>query len=140
MCGLFEELGGECERQYGNVIVTDANTDTQVIRPPWTAPANKFGILELIIVSNQHASAETLIKFFDSELVTSGTPGTTLPPVIGTAAAPLIPWFNLAAGSQLILDKNSCPNIPILGGLSVQTTQQPVHVYAQIVVKSRGGG
>lgn len=137
--GLIEELGGECERQYNSVIVTVANTDTQVIRPSWTAPANKYGVLELIIVSNQHASADTLIKFFDSEIVTSGTPGVTLPPVRGTAAAPLIPWFNLAAGSQMILDKNSCPNITLLGGLSVQTTQQPVHIYAQIIVKARGG-
>lgn len=136
--GLFEELGGECERQSNCVIVTAANTDTQVIRPPWTAPANKYGVLEMLIISNQHATLDALVKFFDAEEVTSGTPGTTLPPDRGTAAAPLIPWFNVAAGTQIVLDKNSCPNIQLLSGLSVQCTNQPVQIYAQIVVKARG--
>ena len=135
---LWDELGGECERQRNSIIVTDANTDTQIIRVPWSAPANKQGMLEKLIISNQHAANETLIKLFDAEVITSGTPGTTLPPVRGTAAAPLIPWLNLAAGTQLAFDVDTCPNVEILSGLAVQTTEQPVYIYAQILVFARG--
>ncbi len=131
--GLFEELGGECERQWNTAIVTVANTDTQVIRAPWTLPAGKQAILELLQMSNQNA-AGTIVKFFDAELVTAGTPGVTIPPVRGTAAAPLLPWYNVGANAQLNLGKNDCPNITILGGLACQVTQVPVHIYAQIVV------
>ena len=138
MTDLWTELGGRCERQKNTVVITSANTDTQIIRVPWTAPINKQGVLEKLIISNQHATDEALIKLFDAELVTSGTPGTTLPPVRGTAAAPLIPWFNLAAGTQLVLDADSCPNVDILSGLACQVTNQPVHIYAQILVFARG--
>ena len=138
MTDLWNELGGKCERQRNTVVITDANQDVQVIRVPWSAPLNKQGVLEKLIISNQHASAEALIKFFDSDEITTGTPGSTLPPVRGTAAAPLIPWFNLAAGTQLVLDSDSCPNVQLLSGLSVQVTQQPVQIYAQILVFARG--
>lgn len=136
--GLWEERGGRCERQKNMVIVTSANTDTQIVRVPWSPPANKQGQLELLIISNQHAANSALIKLFDAELVTSGTPGSTLPPVRGTAAAPLIPYFNLAAGSQIVLDKNSCPNVDILSGLACQVTEQPIQIYAQVIVFARG--
>lgn len=134
MCGLFEELGGECERQGNSVIITAANTDTQIIRPPWTLPAAKSAVLEMLIVSNQNTTTEAIVKLFDAELVTAGTPGVTIPPVRGTAAAPLLPFINVPANTQVWVGKNECPNIPILGGLACQVTQQPVHIYAQVVV------
>lgn len=135
---LWQELEGKCERQRATVVVTDANQDTQVILVPWTAPINKQGVLEKLIISNQHATDEALIKFFDADVVTSGTPGTTLPPVRGTAAAPVMPWWNLLAGTQIVLDIDTCPNIQLLSGLAVQVTNQPVHIYAQILVFARG--
>jgi hypothetical protein len=133
---LWEELNGHCERQTNTVIVTATNTDTQVIRVPWTAPANKSGILESLFISNQ--AADTIVKIFDAELITTGTPGTTLPPVRGTAAAPLLPWINVLASSQFVLDKQTCPNIPVLSGIAVQVTTQPVHIFASILVVPRG--
>jgi hypothetical protein len=132
--GLFEELGGECERQYKTVILTTTNTDSQIILVPWTPPANKQAILECLHVSNTTAGAG-IVKLFDADVTTGGAaPSATKPSYIGSAAAPILPWYNVGANANLILDVNSCPHITLQGGLACQVTVQPTHIFASIVV------
>ena len=136
--GLWEELYGKCERQTKTTILTATNTDSQVILVPWSAPANKQGILEQLHVSNTTAGAG-VIKLFDADITTGGAaPSATKPTYVGSAAAPILPWYNFAANGNIILDQNSCPHIPLIGGLACQVTVQPVHLFASILVFSRG--
>lgn len=128
---LADVIGGE--RQENHVIVAANNTDTQVFIVPWFT-ANKVGILEKLVISNQHASTEAIVKFFDEDITTSGTSGTNKPSARGTAAAPIMPWINVPAGTQIWLGYNECPNVRLQGGLSCQVTSNPVHIYAQVVV------
>src|SRR5215510_944213 len=136
--GVWEQLNGKCERQTKFVNLTNVNTDSQVILVPWTAPANKQAILEQLHMSNTTGGAG-IVKFFDADITTGGAPpSATKPTYVGTAAAPIIPWYNLAANGTLVLGEDSCPHIPLIGGLACQVTVQPTHIFASIIVFSRG--
>lgn len=124
-------IGGE--RQENFVNVSAANINTQIILVPWSA-ANKQGILEKLIITNNNAGA-AVVKFFDEDIVTTGTSGTNKPPARGTAALPTImPNIPLAIGEKLILGANECPNVRIQGGLACQATVTDVHIFAQVIV------
>jgi hypothetical protein len=129
--GIYNDVIG-AERQENFVNVGTANTPTQVILVPWSA-ANKQGILEKVVISNQNASA-AIVKFFDEDVTTSGTSGTNKPSARGTAAAPIHPWINVPAGTQVFIGENECANIRLQGGLAAEATQTTVQIYAQVIV------
>jgi hypothetical protein len=126
--GLREDYGGEVQEK--TTIITAANTNTQLFLVPWVPPAIKQGVLEMLVISNQQAVNEAIVKIWDQDITSSGT----VPPARGAVATPLIPPINVPAGTQVWLGIGSCPNIKILAGLTAQSTQDTVTIYAQAVV------
>lgn len=125
---LLQQLPG-LERMIAPPISVGASA-TQICLIPWTAPANANGWLEKLVISNQNVSNATL-NIWDADITSSGT----VPTARGSNTAPLIPTFNIAAGTQVYLGYDLCPNIDIQAGLVGQASQTTVWVQAQIVIQ-----
>lgn len=105
-------------------------TATQVMMVSWQPPAQSYGVLEKLVISNQNAGAGT-VALHDADITSTGTAGVTKPPVRGSAANPIVPTINIAANSQLYLGFDNCPNVKIIGGLVATLSVQPMEIYAQ---------
>lgn len=114
----------------GAAVALSTSAGTQIILIPWTAPANANGWLEKLVISNQSGSPAT-VNFWDADLVSSGT----VPPARGSNSNPLIPTINIAAGAQVFLGYDLCPNVDLQAGLVGQASQASVQVWAQVVIQ-----
>jgi len=119
----IKELPGLEAKQW-DAIITNANTDTQIAIVSWSPPANAFGILKKLIISNQNAGA-ALITAWDADITSTSS---TKPPARGSTAAPKIPPINLAANAQLYLDEHTCPNMHMIGGLTMRSSVNSIYV------------
>jgi hypothetical protein len=103
-------------RKHWHGLITAANTDTQIYKVAWTTPVNAYAILEKMIISNQNTTP-AIVLITDQDIVSTGTK----PPIRGSAANPIIPPINVAAGAQVILGNDLCPNPDFHAGVAAQS-------------------
>lgn len=114
------------EPRQRTVVGAAANTEFQVFTVPYPlADGRAKAILRRIRIFNSTASA-MVVKFWDEDI--DGT--LTGTPQRGTNAAPIIPFINVAASSDVEIifegEANFCQY-----GLACETTQNAAHIQCE---------
>ena len=122
----------ETRRPFENTVgyskfIPSGATDIQLVRMPWQTPVQKPGYLTLVAITNPVGTAGAL-KIWDQDL------SSTTPPTAGSAGASLFPLeFGASAASgsaskTTVYTADQLAKIPIVGGLTAQSTQPGVTV------------